>query len=252
MHRTPSSVGPARCRISPAWPEPRDRCRLAVAVPAACDIVHVGVRHDRSSAGAACCGVGQTVPHSGRAPVEPLRPCGRVVPSCGDGVEAGVAAGPRAGAAALRRASRYPCLLDRCAGWSQRWPPPAAPAHAASSSSTSGASSRPRSADKVLQQYVSQLRRAAPALALADHRHRLRPGAARRRSRRPALRGSRGCGRQALRAGDPALAASVLRHADALWDGPAYEEFAHEVFADAEATRLEGLRRGRPGGPLGG
>ncbi|MCY7373923.1 MAG: AAA family ATPase, partial [Spirochaetaceae bacterium] len=101
----------------------------------------------------------------------------------------------------------------------------------------------PRSADKVLQQYVSQLRRAAPALSLTttDTGYALALAAEAHDAR--LFEDLVASGRQALRAQDPALAASVLRRADALWSGRAYEEFAHEGFATAEANRLEDLRR---------
>jgi len=101
----------------------------------------------------------------------------------------------------------------------------------------------PRSADKVLQQYVSQLRRAAPALSLTttDTGYALALAAEAQDAR--LFEDLVASGRRALRAQDPALAASVLRRADALWSGRAYEEFAHEEFAAAEANRLEDLRR---------
>ena len=100
----------------------------------------------------------------------------------------------------------------------------------------------PRSADKVLQQYVSKLRRAVPGLPLVttDTGYALTLGAGCCDARR--FEDLVATGRQALRAKDPALAASSLRRADALWHGPAYEEFAHEAFAAAEAARLETVR----------
>ena len=100
----------------------------------------------------------------------------------------------------------------------------------------------PRSADKVLQQYVSKLRRAVPGLPLVttDTGYALTLGAGCCDARR--FEDLVGTGRQALRAKDPVLAASSLRRADALWHGPAYEEFAHEAFAAAEAARLETVR----------
>ena len=51
-----------------------------------------------------------------------------------------------------------------------------------------------------------------------------------------------GQGRQGLAAGDPARAATALRHALALWRGPALADVMYEAFAQAEAARLEELR----------
>lgn len=100
----------------------------------------------------------------------------------------------------------------------------------------------PTSADKLVQQYVSQLRRAVPALPLATTGtgYALALGSEVHDARR--YEELVAAGRQALRAQDAALAVSVLRRAEALWAGPAYEEFAHEAFAAAEATRLDDLR----------
>ena len=49
-----------------------------------------------------------------------------------------------------------------------------------------------------------------------------------------------GC--RTLGAGDPARAATFLRHALALWHGPALADVMYEAFAQAEAARLEELR----------
>src|SRR3954451_24191135 len=49
-------------------------------------------------------------------------------------------------------------------------------------------------------------------------------------------------GRQALAAGAPDVAATVLREALDLWRGPALADFVHEPFAPAEIARLEQLR----------
>ena len=49
-------------------------------------------------------------------------------------------------------------------------------------------------------------------------------------------------GARALAAGDPARAATALRHALALWRGPALADVMYEAFAQAEAARLEELR----------
>lgn len=49
-------------------------------------------------------------------------------------------------------------------------------------------------------------------------------------------------GRQALAVGDPTRAATLLRHALALWRGPALADVMYEPFAQAGAARLEELR----------
>jgi predicted ATPase/DNA-binding SARP family transcriptional activator len=102
--------------------------------------------------------------------------------------------------------------------------------------------SPPSSADKLLQVYVSQLRKP------------LHPASIRRRGASYVLElnGARvdSChferllreGQAALEAGNPALALSMLRRGLALWRGPAYGEFGYEQFARGEAERLEELR----------
>jgi predicted ATPase/DNA-binding SARP family transcriptional activator len=104
--------------------------------------------------------------------------------------------------------------------------------------------SPPRSAAKLLQVYVSQLRKILPAgaeiqtheagyaLALGDE------------GSLDAVRFERllAQARDALREGNPALARSLLARALALWRGAAYGELAYEDFARAEADRLEELR----------
>jgi predicted ATPase/DNA-binding SARP family transcriptional activator len=100
----------------------------------------------------------------------------------------------------------------------------------------------PASASSLLQVYVSQLRKALPAPALiatfgsgyalvldeasldaAEFERLLREG------------------KEAMSDGNPALAASVLARALALWRGQAYGELAYEEFARGEAERLEEL-----------
>ena len=49
-------------------------------------------------------------------------------------------------------------------------------------------------------------------------------------------------GRQALAVGDPTRAATLLRHALALWRGPALADVMYEPFAQAGAARMEELR----------
>ena len=103
--------------------------------------------------------------------------------------------------------------------------------------------SAPRSAPKLLQVYVSKLRKVLPASARirsqgSGYTLELADGVldADRFERLLAE------GRDAARAGNPALAASLLRRALALWRGPAYGDLGYEEFAHAEAERLEELR----------
>jgi predicted ATPase/DNA-binding SARP family transcriptional activator len=101
----------------------------------------------------------------------------------------------------------------------------------------------PPSAAKVLRIYVSQLRKVLPSTArlhtrAAGYELELEPGAL------DAARFERLLdeGRAAAHSGNPALAASLLRRALALWRGLAFGELAYETFARAEAERLEELR----------
>lgn len=101
----------------------------------------------------------------------------------------------------------------------------------------------PASAAKILQTYVSQLRKTLPegarivtrgsgyALELED--------ALLDAGRFELLLDE---GRDAVREGNPALGASLLRRALVLWRGQAYGEFAYDEFARGEAERLEELR----------
>jgi predicted ATPase/DNA-binding SARP family transcriptional activator len=102
--------------------------------------------------------------------------------------------------------------------------------------------SPPGSVEKLLQVYVSQLRKL------------LQPALIRRRgssyaleldgSSLDAVRFERLLeeGKAASKSGNPRLAVSLLRRALALWHGRAYGEFAYEDFARGEAERLEELR----------
>jgi len=102
--------------------------------------------------------------------------------------------------------------------------------------------SRSTSATKVLQNYVSKLRRLLGDGVLITRAHGYE------------LRVERGeldvdrftdmvtDGRGALAAGDPARAAAVLAEALALWRGPPLADFAFEPFASADIERLDGLR----------
>jgi predicted ATPase/DNA-binding SARP family transcriptional activator len=103
--------------------------------------------------------------------------------------------------------------------------------------------SPPASAAKLLQTYVSQLRKVLPpparictrgagyALELEDE------SLDAARFERLLVES-----RAASREGNPALAASLLRRALGLWRGQAYGDFTYEEFARAEAERLEELR----------
>jgi predicted ATPase/DNA-binding SARP family transcriptional activator len=105
--------------------------------------------------------------------------------------------------------------------------------------------SPPTSAAKLLQTYVSQLRKALPAPA----RIRTRGAGYALELEDESLDAARferllSQGRAASRGRNPALAASLLRRALGLWRGQAYGDFAYEEFARAEAERLEELRLG--------
>ena len=102
--------------------------------------------------------------------------------------------------------------------------------------------SRSTSATKVLQNYVSKLRRLLGDGVLITRAHgyelRVEPGE---------LDVDRfddlvADGRRALAAGDPEHAAAVLAEALALWRGPPLADFAYEPFASADIERLDGLR----------
>lgn len=101
----------------------------------------------------------------------------------------------------------------------------------------------PASAEKLLQVYVSQLRKAVPDqgwIQTQGSGYRIeRGGAFIDADRFEQLVGE---GRAAWVEGNAELAASRLRRAIALWRGAAYGEFAYEEFARHEAERLENLR----------
>ncbi len=104
-------------------------------------------------------------------------------------------------------------------------------------------SSPPSSAPKVLQTYVSKLRRQLPACARIETRgggYALELDADTLDSER--FERLLAEARTAARDRNPALAASLLRRALGLWRGRAYGELAYEEFARGEAERLEELR----------
>src|SRR5437588_534023 len=97
----------------------------------------------------------------------------------------------------------------------------------------------PRSARKVLQGYVSQLRRALGAETIETRA----PGYVLRASREESDLGRFESLTQSARdTGDAAERAELLREALSLWRGPALAEFRDEPFARAAARRLEELR----------
>ena len=103
--------------------------------------------------------------------------------------------------------------------------------------------SPPASAAKLLQVYISQLRKLLPtgaSIRTGESGYALE-------LEREALDAARferllAEGRDALNRGSAALAMSLLRRALALWRGAAYGEFAYEAFARWESERLEELR----------
>lgn len=104
--------------------------------------------------------------------------------------------------------------------------------------------SPPSSAEKLLQVYISQLRKVLPpqiAIHTAGAGYALRLDGARLDAVRfeQLLREARA----AAGAGNAVVAASTLRRALELWRGDAYAEFADVEFARAEAQRLNELRR---------
>ena len=102
--------------------------------------------------------------------------------------------------------------------------------------------SRSASATKVLQNYVSKLRRLLGDDVLITRAHgyelRVEPGEL-DLDRFDDLVAE---GRRALAAGDPEQAAAVLAEALALWRGPPLADFTYEPFALSEIDRLDGLR----------
>jgi YVTN family beta-propeller protein len=102
--------------------------------------------------------------------------------------------------------------------------------------------SRSSSATKVLQNYVSKLRRLLGDDVLITRARgyelRVEPGEL-DLDRFDDLVAD---GRRALAAGDPEQATAVLAEALALWRGPPLADFAYEAFASAEIDRLDGLR----------
>ena len=103
--------------------------------------------------------------------------------------------------------------------------------------------SPPRSAPKLLQVYISKLRKRLPPQAgIRTHGSgyalELRDGVLDAARFERLLKD----GREAALAGNPALAASTFGRALTLWRGEAYGELADEDFVRAEAQRLEELR----------
>jgi DNA-binding SARP family transcriptional activator len=110
----------------------------------------------------------------------------------------------------------------------------------------------PRSAEKTLQSHVVRLRRTleptrprgAPGEVLVTREPgyllQVAPGALDAARFEELVRQGRG----QLAAGDPQAGAATLRRALSLWRGPAFQEFQHTGFAQAEAGRLAELRLG--------
>jgi predicted ATPase/DNA-binding SARP family transcriptional activator len=104
--------------------------------------------------------------------------------------------------------------------------------------------SPPASAPKLLQVYVSQLRKVLPAPA----RIRTRGAGYALELDQVSLDAARferllKEGRKALAEGNPALAGALVGRALDLWRGAAYADVSYEDFARAEAERLEELRQ---------
>jgi DNA-binding SARP family transcriptional activator/predicted ATPase len=99
----------------------------------------------------------------------------------------------------------------------------------------------PDSATKMVQIYVSRLRKALPPGVLVTTASGYLLDAPPEQVDLFRFERLVGAGRSALAAGDPSGAAEALRTALALWRGPALAEF-DEPFAQTEARRLEELR----------
>ena len=107
--------------------------------------------------------------------------------------------------------------------------------------------SPPESAPKMIQIYVSRLRRRLATTADTDQRLVTQPAGYSLRVEPDELdldRFERLCdeGRKALAAGDPALAVPRLREALSLWRGPPLADIADGRFLEQERARLQELR----------
>jgi YVTN family beta-propeller protein len=100
----------------------------------------------------------------------------------------------------------------------------------------------PASALKIVQGYVSSLRRALGGASLRTEGHGYRLSVEDGSTDGDRFEALVAEGTRALEAGDAHVAAAALRAALDLWRGPALAEFADEPFARSEAARLEDLR----------
>ena len=105
----------------------------------------------------------------------------------------------------------------------------------------------PATAAKIVQTYVSRLRKVSPAGTLVTRPpgYAIELGEGQLDLER--FEQLAADGRGALETGDVMLGASLLRDALALWRGPALSEFETEPFAQGERARLEELRVGALG-----
>ena len=106
----------------------------------------------------------------------------------------------------------------------------------------------PASAHKIVQGYVSNLRKALGDGLLVTERRgyalQVEPG----RLDVDRFETLVAQGREALEQGDASTAAAVLREALGVWRGLALADFAYEPFAQSEIARLEEVPSGRVGG----
>jgi DNA-binding SARP family transcriptional activator len=100
----------------------------------------------------------------------------------------------------------------------------------------------PATAAKVLQGYVSRLRKTVGGDVLLTRGRGYVLSLAPRQLDLERFERLVADGRAALAAGDAATAADRLREALGLWRGPALSEFAYEPFAQGEIARLEEAR----------
>ena len=100
----------------------------------------------------------------------------------------------------------------------------------------------PSSAAKLVQVYVSQLRRALGEGAIETRAHGYAMALEPEQLDAARFEALLAAGRKAMAAANPALAAALLRRALDLWRGRPLEDAEHAAFAVVEAGRLEELR----------
>ncbi len=100
----------------------------------------------------------------------------------------------------------------------------------------------PSTANKIVQGYVSQLRKVLGEGVLVTRGGGYRLAVAADQLDAERFRRLAGAGREALATGDPEAAVELFDSALALWRGDAVADFAYERFAQSYAARLDGER----------